>query len=73
MNLTDISITTIQACVLLGTISFSESGTESEALYYAIANRLAFILDLPGRPVVNEIERQVNLRGEENPSIYFFY
>lgn len=61
--MTDISITTIQACVLLGTLSFSESKTEAESLYYAVANRLAVILDLPHRPIANEMERQVNLRS----------
>lgn len=63
LDMDDISVTTIQACVLLGTISFSESKTESEALYYALANRLAFILDLPHRPTRDEVERQVNLRS----------
>jgi hypothetical protein len=62
--MSDISITTMQACVLLGTIYFSESKTESEALYYALANRLSFILDLAHRPVADEVERQVNLRSE---------
>lgn len=63
LDMTDISITTIQACVLLGTISFSECKTEAESLYYAVANRLAFILDLPNRPVASELERQVNSRS----------
>lgn len=65
MDLTDISITTIQACVLLGTISYSESQMETEALYYTIANRLSFILDLSHRPVANCVERQVNLRSKD--------
>jgi hypothetical protein len=64
LDMTNISVTTIQACVLLGTISFSECKTEAEALYYAVANRLAFILDLSNRPVADEIERQVNLRSK---------
>jgi hypothetical protein len=62
--MTEISVTTIQACVLLGTISFSESNTEGEALYYAVANRLVVIMDLLHRPVADEIERQVNLRSK---------
>ena len=66
LDMTEISVTTIQACVLLGTISFSESKSEAEALYYAVANRLAFILDLLHRPVADEIERQVNLRSKYN-------
>lgn len=62
--MSDISITTLQASVLLGTISFSESKTKAEALYYALANRLSFILDLPHRQVGDELERQVNLRSK---------
>lgn len=71
LDMSDISITTIQACVLLGTISFSESRSEAEALYYAVANRLAFILDLLHRPVADEIERQVNLRSKCNYHTFY--
>ena len=60
--MTNVSLTTIQACVLLGTVCFSESRTEAEALYYALANRLAQIMDLPNRPAKDEIQRQVHLR-----------
>ncbi len=63
-NMSDISVTTVQAAVLLGTISFADSNTEAEALYYAVANRLAQILDLAHRPTTNETERQVNLRSK---------
>lgn len=62
LDMTDISITTIQASILLGTIAFAESKMESEALYYSVASRLALLLDLPNRPAASEIERQVNLR-----------
>lgn len=62
-DVSDISITTVQACVLLGTLCFAESKTEGEALYYAVAVRVAQILDLPRKPAANELERQVNLRG----------
>ncbi|KAF7592257.1 hypothetical protein BBP40_000459 [Aspergillus hancockii] len=62
LDLNDISVQTVQACILLGTVCFSESNTKSEALYYSIATRLACILDLPKRTCKHEIERQVNLR-----------
>ncbi|KAL4888882.1 hypothetical protein BDV59DRAFT_210654 [Aspergillus ambiguus] len=62
LDLTDISVQTIQSCILLGTISYSHSQTQSEALYYSVAIRLALILDLPQRVCEKEIERQVNLR-----------
>jgi hypothetical protein len=62
LNMHDISVTTIQASILLGTIAYAESGMESEALYYSIAVRLALLLDLPNHPTNDEIERQLNLR-----------
>jgi hypothetical protein len=62
LDLTDISITTIQASILLGTIAFAESTMASEALYYSIATRLALLLNLADRPTSTEIERQINLR-----------
>ena len=64
LDLTSISLTTIQACILLGTICFSESNAEAEAIYYAVANRLAQIMDLPNRHTENAVQRQVHLRGE---------
>lgn len=68
-DMTDISVTTIQASILLGTICFAESKTEAEALYYAIANRLVQILNLAYRSTENETERQVNLRSQFSSSI----
>ncbi|KAL2812295.1 hypothetical protein BJX63DRAFT_421862 [Aspergillus granulosus] len=62
LDLTDISVTTIQAAILLGTVCFSDSQTKSESLYYSIALRLALILDLPNRQCDDQVERQVNLR-----------
>jgi hypothetical protein len=63
LDLTDISVATIQACILLGTVSFSDSQTKSESLYYSLAVRLALILDLPNRKCDDQVERQVNLRS----------
>ena len=62
LDMTSISIETIQACILLGTIAFAGSKMEAEALYYSVATRLALLLDLPNRPTTTEIERQINLR-----------
>lgn len=67
-NMSEISVTTVQASILLGTICFAESRTEAEALFYAVANRLAQILDLAHRPAASEIERQVHLRSESTCS-----
>ena len=63
-DISDISLTTVQASILLGTICFAESNTKAEALHYAVANRLAQILDLAHCPASTETEKQVNLRGE---------
>ncbi|KAH7000686.1 fungal-specific transcription factor domain-containing protein [Ilyonectria destructans] len=62
LDLRIVSLETIQACILLGTLCFVEGRTDSEAVYYAAAIRLALLMDLPRRPAANEIERQVNLR-----------
>lgn len=63
LDLRDLSLTTIQACILLGTISLSEGKMEEEAVFLSNANRMALILRLPWRHAASEIERQVNLRG----------
>ena len=63
LDLRSISLATIQACVLLGTICFAEAEAEAEALYYSVANRLAQMLDLLYKPTSTELERQLNLRG----------
>lgn len=63
VDLRDVSLSNIQACVLLATLCFTEGNTQSEAVYYATANRMAMVLDLPNRPVQSELERQINLRG----------
>jgi hypothetical protein len=62
LDMADISITTVQASILLGTIAFAESRMESEAMYYSVATRLALLLKLHNRSAVSAIEHQVNLR-----------
>ncbi|GES65067.1 C6 transcription factor [Aspergillus terreus] len=64
-DLTNISVETIQSCILLGTICYADAQPKSETLYYSVAIRLALILDIPRRQCTDEIERQVNLRNEE--------
>ncbi len=71
LNVHDISITTIQACILLGTLAFAEAEIAVEALYYSLATRLAQVLDLPHRKSLNCIEHEVDLRGERDASISF--
>jgi hypothetical protein len=62
LDLEDMSLTTIQACVLLGTISITEGNSASESLYYTIACRMALLLDLAHRPASNKVEAEVHKR-----------
>ncbi|KAI5293912.1 hypothetical protein KEM52_005029 [Ascosphaera acerosa] len=62
LDLTDISIVTIQGALLIGTWCYAECKPQAEALYNTIANRLASIIDLPHRPADSEMEKQENLR-----------
>lgn len=63
VDLRDISLTTIQLCVLLGTLCYVDGRSEAEAVYYGTATRLAAIIDLPKRNCATELERQINSRG----------
>ncbi|OQE29812.1 hypothetical protein PENSTE_c002G04501 [Penicillium steckii] len=58
----DISLTTIQACVLLGAIAITDGKAASENIHYAVACRMAQLLDLPRREARSMVEREVNLR-----------
>lgn len=64
LDLRDLSLTTVQACILLGTLCFTEGQNKSEAAYYAAANRMAVLMEMPYRPFQNEVDRQINLRGK---------
>lgn len=59
----DVSVTTIQACVLLGAFAITEGNPASEAIYYAVACRIAQLLDLPNRPADDRVEQEVNIRS----------
>ena len=63
LDVRDISLTTVQACILLGTLCYVDGKGEAESLYFAISLRLALILDLPRRPCNTALERQSHLRG----------
>lgn len=58
------SLTTIQACVLLGTISITEGKSAAESVYYSVAVRIALLLDLANRQPVDILEEELNRRGE---------
>jgi hypothetical protein len=63
LNLHDISLVTIQACLLLGAASVAEGEGATESIYFSIACRMAMLLDLPNAPVATQIQQEVNNRG----------
>lgn len=64
LNLRDVSLSTAQACVLLGAFSIVCGEALAESVYYCVACRIANTLDLANRPSADAIEREVNVRGE---------
>ncbi|OKO97285.1 hypothetical protein PENSUB_10079 [Penicillium subrubescens] len=57
-----VSLTTIQACVLLGAIAVTEGNSASENIYYAVACRIAQLLDLPNCKMESRVEQEINIR-----------
>lgn len=64
LDLGDLSLCSIQACVLLGTVSRSEGDGAAESVYYSAASRIANLLDLTNQPAANAIDREINIRGK---------
>lgn len=62
LDLRDMSVTTIQACVLLGAFVVTEGEAAPESLYYSVACRMAMLMDLPNLSVRNRIEQETNIR-----------
>lgn len=58
-----VSLTTIQACVLLGAIAVTEGNSASENIYYAVACRIAQLLDLPNCKTESRVEQEINIRS----------
>jgi hypothetical protein len=63
LDLNDVSLTTIQVCVLLGAIRVVDGKPASETIYYAVACRIAQLLDLPNCPASNRVEQEIYTRG----------
>lgn len=64
-DIRDVSLITIQACILLGAYAVTEGEAETESVYYSVASRMARLLDLPNMLVSTELEREINIRGEK--------
>ncbi|CZR53483.1 uncharacterized protein PAC_03362 [Phialocephala subalpina] len=62
LDLRDVSLNTVQACVLLGAFSITRGEAHAESVYYGVACRIALLLDLAHKPTSNSIEREVNVR-----------
>ncbi|PNH60983.1 hypothetical protein VD0002_g6745 [Verticillium dahliae] len=62
LNLRDVSLTTSQACVLLGAVSIVEGEAGAETVYYAAACRIANFLDLPNMPTPDPLQREIHIR-----------
>ncbi|CAD0087699.1 unnamed protein product, partial [Aureobasidium vineae] len=59
----DVSLTCIQACVLLGACRIVEGDSAGEAVYYGMACRMAQLLDLAHCNCDSRLEREINVRG----------
>ena len=59
----DVSLTCIQACVLLGACRIVEGDSAGEAVYYGMACRMAQLLDLAHCPTNSRLDREINVRG----------
>lgn len=59
----DVSLSSVQACVLLGACRIMEGDAAGESVYYGIACRMAQLLDLPHASCQGRLEREINIRG----------
>ncbi|KAL6711424.1 hypothetical protein ACN47E_004358 [Coniothyrium glycines] len=58
----ELSPTMVQACLLLGAYASANGDTDVENMYYSLGGRMCLNLDLPNRPVVSLLEREMNIR-----------
>ena len=63
LNLRDISLETVQLCVLLGAGSTGDGETEGENLFYSVSCRTAQLLGLPHRQAVSPLQKEIDNRG----------
>ena len=67
LNVRDINMVTVQTCILLGAYAAADGDTDVENMYYTLAGRMSLTLDLPNRPVMSLLEREINIRGMQIP------
>ncbi|KUL83250.1 hypothetical protein ZTR_10462 [Talaromyces verruculosus] len=66
LDLQNTSLTTIQACMLLGAIQGVEGNPATESIYFSAAARMAMIMDLPRAPATTRIDQEINVRGTDS-------
>lgn len=64
LDLHNVCLTSIQACVLLGIAAATEGEPAAESVFYSAAYRMALILDLPCLAASSALEKELNIRGE---------
>jgi hypothetical protein len=69
LDLHNTSLTTVQACVLMGAIQVVEMDSATESIFYTIACRMAMILDLPNAVSRSRLEQELNIRGDTIPAL----
>lgn len=62
LDLTDVSVTTIRACILLGSCCGSEGKSGPESIYYTIACRMGALLGVPDTRALSQLDRELNIR-----------
>lgn len=63
LNLREVSLQTVQACVLIGAYVITDGDAAVEAVFYGIACRNALLLDLPNLAAMSRVEQEVNRRA----------
>ena len=63
LDIRDVSLITVQACILIGAAYIADGDDTAESIYYSIASRVAQLLDVPNLPVSCLLEHEINVRG----------
>lgn len=62
LDVRDVTIITIQSCILLGAYAAANGEINVENLYYNLAGRISLILDLPNLSYSSGLERELHVR-----------
>ena len=61
------SLTAVQTCLLLSIVAFAEGEMVRESLYGTLAIRMIQFMDIPNRVYEDEIQKEVEIRGTQDP------